>query len=238
MLNEDDQIVLWQTLCVSLFHGISSLHQWRRGLPCFIERFGRRGAQAAPIWDASGLVVVVPGHWPAAQNVLKGPKDRAWVRWGWGGQEKHKTREKFRDGVKDAEKNRFEILKSSWLNTFSYVPISNNFFIHKAFFLNIRSLKSVSSKAGKKSNSSDESHRIPPSHAVQLGFAGGEWMRKFLLANTSLYLGFSTRRRISASRRCRKPGSMAVPPITTRFSESTLRVSMGHWAQINKHSTA
>ncbi|TNN64074.1 hypothetical protein EYF80_025692 [Liparis tanakae] len=61
--------------------------------------------------------------------------------------------------------------------------------------------------------------------AVQLGLAGGAWMRRLLLASTPLYLGFSTRRRISASRRCRNPGSMAVPPITTRFSESTLRVS-------------
>ncbi|KAG7240268.1 hypothetical protein INR49_027079 [Caranx melampygus] len=59
--------------------------------------------------------------------------------------------------------------------------------------------------------------------AVQLGLAGGACIRKLLLASTSLYLGFSARRRISASRRCRKPGSMAVPPITTRFSESTLR---------------
>lgn len=68
----------------------------------------------------------------------------------------------------------------------------------------------------------------PPSQAVQLGLAGGAWMRKLLLASTPLYLGFSTRRRISASSRCRKPGSMAVPPITTTFSDRTFRASMGH----------
>lgn len=68
----------------------------------------------------------------------------------------------------------------------------------------------------------------PPSQAVQLGLAGCAWMRKLLLASTLLYLGFSTRRRISASSRCRKPGSMAVPPITTTFSDRTFRASMGH----------
>ena len=69
---------------------------------------------------------------------------------------------------------------------------------------------------------------LPPSHAVQLGLAGGECRRKVLVARASQYWGFSTRRRISAIRRCRKPGSMAVPPITTRFSDRAFLVSMGH----------
>lgn len=63
---------------VSLLHGVRSLHQWRRGLPCLVERLRRWGAQAAPVRDASSLVVVIPGHRPAAQDVLKGPKDGAW----------------------------------------------------------------------------------------------------------------------------------------------------------------
>lgn len=70
---------------------------------------------------------------------------------------------------------------------------------------------------------------IPPNQAVQLGLAGGLWIRKLLVARASQYLGFSTRERISAKSRCRNPGSMAVPPTITRFSDRTLRVSMGHW---------
>ncbi len=69
----------------------------------------------------------------------------------------------------------------------------------------------------------------PPNQAVQLGLAGGLWIRKLLVARASQYLGFSTSERISARRRCRNPGSMAVPPIITTFSDRTLRVSMGHW---------
>lgn len=70
---------------------------------------------------------------------------------------------------------------------------------------------------------------VPPNQAVQLGLAGGLWIRKLLVARASQYLGFSTSERISARSRCRNPGSMAVPPIITRFSDRTLRVSMGHW---------
>lgn len=68
----------------------------------------------------------------------------------------------------------------------------------------------------------------PPNQAVQLGLAGGLWIRKLLVARASRYFGFSTSERISARSRCRNPGNMAVPPIITKFSDRTLRVSMGH----------
>lgn len=60
---------------VLLLCGEGSLHKWRRGLPCFVERFRRRGAQAAPVWDAACLAVVVSWHRPAAQDVLQRPED-------------------------------------------------------------------------------------------------------------------------------------------------------------------
>lgn len=69
---------------------------------------------------------------------------------------------------------------------------------------------------------------LPPSQATQLALAGGVWILKVLVARASLYLGFSTRCLISAMSLCRKPGSIAVPPITTRFSASCFLVSMGH----------
>lgn len=58
-----------------LLRGEGPLHQWGRGLPRFVQGLGRRGAQAAPVGDASRLVVVVPRHRPAAQDVLQRPED-------------------------------------------------------------------------------------------------------------------------------------------------------------------
>lgn len=69
---------------------------------------------------------------------------------------------------------------------------------------------------------------LPPSQATQFGLAGGVWILKVLVARISLYLGFSTRYLISAISLWRNPGSMAVPPITTKFSANCFLVSMGH----------
>lgn len=60
-----------------LLCGEGSLHERRRGLSSFVERLRRRGAQAAPVWDAARLVVVVSRHRPAAQDILQRPEDSA-----------------------------------------------------------------------------------------------------------------------------------------------------------------
>lgn len=67
----------WCYSAALLLCGEGSLHERRRGLSCFVKRLGRRGAQAAPVWDAARLVVVVSGHRPAAQDVLQRPEDGA-----------------------------------------------------------------------------------------------------------------------------------------------------------------
>lgn len=63
-----------------LLCGEGFLHEGRRRLPCFVDGLGRRGAQAAPVWDAACLVVVVSWHWPAAQDVLQCPEDSTCLR--------------------------------------------------------------------------------------------------------------------------------------------------------------
>lgn len=75
LLGKGEYIVWMTRQRILLLCGEGSLHEWRRGLSCFVERLGRRGAQAAPVWDAACLVVVVSWHWPAAQDVLQRPED-------------------------------------------------------------------------------------------------------------------------------------------------------------------
>lgn len=64
-----------EILKILLFCRESPFHQRRRGLSCVVQALGRGGAQAAPVWDAAPLVVVIPRHRPAAQDVLKGSED-------------------------------------------------------------------------------------------------------------------------------------------------------------------
>lgn len=161
-----------------LLCGKGSLHEGRRGFSCFVQGLGRRGAQAAPVWNAARLVVVVPWHRPAAQDVLKCPK--------------------YSTCTVGSDRNNQGFHMT---NCFPWIMILERY----------------------------KNLLWPPSQAVQLGLAGGECMRKLLLASTLLYLGFSTKSRISANSRWRNPGSMEVPPITTRFSDSTFRASMGHY---------
>lgn len=213
---------------VLLLCGEGSLHKWRRGLPCFVERFRRRGAQAAPVWDAACLAVVVSWHRPAAQDVLQRPEDG--TCWAEDDMNTERAFQKRWEATQYFSKifsfKNHNVIMSSTLTLEKY-PSTMLFFLFCS--LGKPSLQQAVI------NIQTTSHIWPPSQAVQLGLAGGACIRKLLLASTSLYLGFSTRRRISASRRCRKPGSMAVPPITTRFSESTLRASMGHYRETHAH---